>query len=68
MLELGPWYDYLIKALGCVISPYFPLQGQNTLTFRGRSRRNKEDVNEVLYEEDIEVLALSQLLIGLQHM
>ena len=32
-----------------------PVQGQTTLTFRGRSRRNKEDVNEVLYQEDIEV-------------
>ena len=32
-----------------------PVQGQHTLTFRGRSRRNKEDVNEVLYQEDIEV-------------
>ena len=32
-----------------------PVQGQTTMTFRGRSRRNKEDVNEVLYQEDIEV-------------
>ena len=31
------------------------VQGQNTLTFRGRSRSNKEDFDGVLYQEEIEV-------------
>ena len=45
------------------------VQGQNTLTFRGRSRRNKEDVNEVLYQEDIEVSTdiLTAPIVDLQH-
>ena len=45
------------------------VQGQKTLTFRGRSRRNKEDVNEVLYQEDIEVSTdiLTAPIVDLQH-
>ena len=54
---------YAVYTCVCVVYIYFtvlcmhsnPVQGQHIFTFRGRSRRNKEDVNEVLYQEDIEV-------------